>query len=216
MYKQWILSLLLVIVFCSIADAQLIDRSGLTLSGTYTTLKSLASNPDMKRDYLPGYGMGIFVESDVTKTLSIQANVEFSSRRYEYNSIYEPDRKATHNLYHVSVPVIAKVRSTKFLPNLYGKIGPRFDFFLDSKDEMIVTCSDWECGQIEDKEVMTNSKTMVPGWSVALGSDVGLFGKRMSIEIRYNNDFGTINKDASSEPIRKRSLDVWINLPFSF
>lgn len=216
MYKQLLLSILFLFGLYSISDAQIINRGGLTLSGNYSNIISSASSSHMDRNFLPGYGIGFFVESDVSEVLSIQTNIEFSSRRYEYATTFEPNQKATHNLYHVSLPVMAKFQSTTFFPNLYGKIGPRVDFYLDSKDEMITTCSGWECGQIEDKEVMANSQTVVPGWSAALGSNFNVFGKTLSVEVRYNDDFGTINRDGSSEPIQKKSVDLWINIPISF
>ena len=216
MYKRLLLSVLFLFGLCSLSEAQIISRGGLTLSGNYSNIISSASASDMDRNFLPGYGIGFFIESEISKTLSIQTNVEFSSRRYEYSTNFEPNQKATHNLFHVSVPVMAKFQSARFLPNFYGKLGPRVDFYLDSNDEMITTCSGWECGQIEDKEVMANSKTAAPGWSAALGRDVNAFGKRFSVEIRYNDDFGTINRDSSSEPIQKKSIDLWINIPISF
>jgi len=214
MFKKLFVSLILISGFYTLSNAQLIDRGGITISGTYSNL--ISSNPGtMERSYATGYGAGFFFESEITTKLSILTSVEFTSRRYDYTTPSE-DQSATHTLYHISVPVLSKLRGAGFLSQFYGKIGPRFDYFLDSHDEMIVTCSGWECGQIEDEEVMLNSKRLVPGWSAALGSEFSILGNSINIELRYNDDFGTINQDESSEPIQKRAFDIWLSFPISF
>lgn len=213
MFKQLFISLIFVLGLYSLSSAQFVDRRGITISGTYSNL--ISSDPGiMKRDYAKGYGAGFFLESDIATNLSVITNVEFSSRRYNYTTPSE-DQSATHTLYHISVPILSKLRGTGFLSQFYGKIGPRFDYFLDSNDEMILTCSGWECGQIEDEEVMLNSKRLVPGWSAALGREFSILGNNISIELRYNDDFGTINQDESSEPIQKRAIDIWLGFPIS-
>ena len=214
MYKQLLLSVLFLFGLCSVSEAQIINRGGITISGTYSNL--ISSDPGvMQRNYAKGYGAGFFLESDITKNLSVITNVEFSSRQYNYTTT-SVDQSATHTLYHISVPILSKLKGSGILSQFYGKIGPRVDYFLDSNDEMLVTCSSWECGQIEDEEVMLNSKRIVPGWSAALGSEFSILGNNISVELRYNDDFGTINKDESSEPIQKRAFDIWLSFPISF
>jgi len=194
------------------ADSQIINSFDLTVSGNYSNLISDGTG-NFERSFLSGYGIGIGAESTVLPKLSVVTSLEFSSRRYEH--VFEfRNLEGTNNLLHLSLPVLAKIEGPGRFSDLFMKIGPRFDFLLSSNLEWVMFCSVVECFQVTDRIEPERSKTMVPGWSAALGSSLTVFSKEVDIEFRYNDDFTNLLKDERSESIQKRSFDIWLRIPF--
>ena len=222
--KILILFILLLVPVCN-SFSQIFDEIGVSLSGNQSNI--VIDEVENFRNPAFGYGFGLFTEKKIVNAIQILSKLEYSARRYELDLVMEERSfngeptgetfgdKTTSTLHIISIPILMKIQSEKILPSLYLAFGPRLDLEVGAKKGKIKYDYRGDTFKTEDS-LSDYSESVIWGFSATLGFDFKIFDHDINIDGRYNHDLSDLTQDDGFLSMRKRSFDIWLNIPFSF